>query len=89
MSGDYPRFDAERFRYRRYCLGLSLRAVARAIEQTGHSISHSSLSRIDRGLVRPRPETLALLAGAVQLEPEELLIQSPHPASHTPVQATP
>jgi len=66
-------FDGDGLRRRRELGGMSLRALAERCEQRGQPISNSQLSKIERGLSRPRPALLKVLAGVFKVRPEQLL----------------
>jgi transcriptional regulator with XRE-family HTH domain len=59
--------------------GMNLRDLAKQCELKGVPISHSQLSKYERGKCRPRPALLPVLASVFGCEPRDLCKSSASP----------
>lgn len=60
--------------------GWTLRDLENACTAAGHKVSYSALSKIERGRTRPRPGTLAILAGVLGVDDPDMLVPEQTPA---------
>jgi transcriptional regulator with XRE-family HTH domain len=58
----------------RFRKGWTLRDLQNACVVAGHPVSYSALSKIERGVTRPRPGTLATLARVLGVDDPDMLL---------------
>jgi transcriptional regulator with XRE-family HTH domain len=73
--------DGEKLRELREEGGMSLRALAAQCKAAGHPVSDSQLSKIERGLCRPRPALMRTLADVLRVDIKELKQQQDQAAA--------
>lgn len=81
MTPDYPPNLGAVLRSHRIHAGLTQRGVSARAHARGRSVSDSQLSKIERGLMCPRPSTLKAIADALGLEVADLLAPAPEPVA--------
>ncbi|MGW2580802.1 hypothetical protein ACWCYZ_05595 [Streptomyces virginiae] len=68
-------------RRRRLKLGLTLVKLSSRCAEAGVPVSHSHLSKLDRGLYTPRPELRATLVQLLDLDDDAFDIEMPEGAT--------
>ncbi|GAB3433063.1 helix-turn-helix domain-containing protein [Actinophytocola sediminis] len=68
-------FDGDSLRKLRERGGMSLRALAARCKTAGTPVSDSQLSKIERGVCRPRPALMATLATVLEVKVNALIQQ--------------
>lgn len=69
-------FDGDNLRKLREQGGMSLRALAARCRAAGNPVSDSQLSKIERGICRPRPALMRTLSEVLEVKVEALIKQS-------------
>jgi transcriptional regulator with XRE-family HTH domain len=60
-----PQIDGDLLKRARIRQGFTLRALSRRCAELGNPVDHKGISAYERGLTRPRPDTLLTLAQAL------------------------
>lgn len=55
--------------------GWTLRDMAQRCRELGHPIDHGTIARYENGQSRPNPGNLAIIARALEVKPDSLLLE--------------